>query len=147
MPKKHLFITLSPSELTALEDFIRKMGLQHKYRTRLRGNAIWESSQHHKTVEQIAKFLNKSNRTIYSWLRRYKEKGIDGLKDDDSKLTPEQISRMMEISHRSKPIRYGKERKIRWSYRKIVRWVKEQWSITISHERIRQIIRRKLLGN
>ncbi|MBI5779259.1 MAG: helix-turn-helix domain-containing protein [Planctomycetes bacterium] len=146
MPKKHLFITLSPSELIALEDFMRLMAFQHKYRARLRGNAIWMSSQQHKTVEQIAKSLNKSKRTIYSWFKQYMEKRIDGLKDDDSKLTPEQISRMMEISYRSKPLKHGRERKIRWSYRKIAKWVKEQWGITISHERLRQIIRKRLLN-
>ena len=146
MPKKHLFIKLSPSELTALDDFMQQMILRHKFRVRLRGNAIWMSSEQHKTVEQIARLLHKSKRSVYSWLKRYKEKGIDGLKDDDSKLTREQISRMMEISHRSKPIRRGWERKIRWSYRRIAGWVKEQWGITISHERLRQIIRETILG-
>ena len=146
MPKKHLFITLSPAELTALEDFMKQMSIRHNFRARLRGNAVWMSSEQHKTVEQISRFLNKSTRTVYSWLKQYQEKGLDGLKDNDGKLTPEQISRMMEISYRSKPLKHGRERKMRWSYRRIAQWVKAQWGITISHERLRQVIRKKLLN-
>ena len=145
MPRNHLNIKLNQSELNRLQNFLSEMARKKKWHTRLRGNVLWQSFKQDLTVEQIARNLNRSTRTIYSWLRHYKEKGIAGLynKPRARRLTPEQIDQIMQVGHRAT----ANDFKIQWSYRKIADWVKDNLGITISPERIRQIIRRKLLDD
>ncbi|MFH1231964.1 MAG: helix-turn-helix domain-containing protein [Planctomycetota bacterium] len=150
MPRKPIFISLSPQELERLRNFMAKMVRRRNVRASQRVNALWASSEQHWTVEKIAKWLNRSPHTIYRWFRRYQKKGIDGLYDTPAtknKLTDEQISQILVMSHRLKRPRDGKEALMRWSYQKIARWIKEQWDINISDEGVRKIIRKKILGD
>jgi len=149
MPKKRLSLSLTEVQLKELQEFSSEMARKKNLRARLRGNAVWWSHQG-KTVEQIAGELGRSTRTIYGWLNRYQQKGIAGLYDRPrpiKKLTPEQIGQLLDVSNWTRECRDVKERRMRWSYRRIARWVSRQWNIRISHERVRQIIRRRLLGD
>ncbi|MFH1232235.1 MAG: helix-turn-helix domain-containing protein [Planctomycetota bacterium] len=148
MTKRPKFINLSPSEVETLKRFMKDIAIQNKSRPRLRGNALWYSSQKHWTVKHIAESLGCSEETIYHCFKRYKENGIEGLYDSDRplKLTLEQIKQVIQVSGLDKVYRDKKERRqFRWSYRKIAKWVKDNLGIAISHESIRQIIQKKYL--
>jgi transposase len=164
MSRRPIFISLSPQELDRLRNFMAKMARRRNVRASQRVNALWASSEQHWTVKKIAKWLNRSPHTIYRWFKHYQEKGIDGLYDTPatkSKLTDDQISQILSISHRSpqrapevsrrgvpvKRPRDEKEARMRWSYQKIAFWIKEQWDINISDEGVRKIIRKKILGD
>ena len=150
MSRRPIFISLNPTELDKLRNFMAKMVRRKNVRASQRVNALWASSEQHWTVQKIAKWLNRSPHTIYRWFRHYQKKGIDGLYDTPatkSKLTDEQISQILSISHRLKRPRDGKEAQMRWSYQKIALWIKEQWGINISDEGVRKIIRKKIFGD
>jgi transposase len=118
---------------------------------RKRGQAVYLSHEG-KRVTQIARELECSKNSVYSWLKAYQEEGITGLEEPthSSKLTPEQLNQVMEISHRLNPIqpetRGAKIKRIqsRWSFRKMAQWIKDNWNIKISHERLRQMVRQSL---
>jgi len=143
MSRRHIFIKLSEAELKELQEFASEMARKKKLNTRRRANALAWSFQPGLTVEQIAKSLNRTPRTIYNWFKRFKEKGIVGLynKHRPSKLTNAQIIEMMRISHWI--YTDDKSYKMRWSFQKIAGWVKGKWGVKLSAERIRQIIRQK----
>ena len=149
MSRRRIFIKLSPSELKDLEEVMRNLAHERKYRARFRGNVLWESSEQHLSVKQLAKHYKVTERTIYRWFERFKENGIQGVLDKAKsfRMTPEQVEEIIKVSSWDKLYRDENERRrFRWSYRRIAQWVKEQWGITISHERLRQVIRKKLLN-
>ena len=109
------------------------------------------------TVKEIAGYMVKSERSVYKWLKRYREKGINGITPRvyPTKLTEEQITQLLKVSHYSGPWKsrkeYRKEYEKRWSFRRMAKWVKDNWNIKISDERVRQIVyktigRRKIRG-
>jgi len=150
MSRRNAFIGLSEAESSALGDFMRSCARHGKLRARKRAQAVYLSAQG-RNVPRIAQELECSPDAVYDWLKRYREKGLDGLAEPTftHKLTGQQIEQLMEISHwniivsrRSKKPEIAESHK-RWTFRKIARWVKDNWGIKISHERIRQIIQQK----
>jgi transposase len=129
MPRRPIFISLSPLELDKLRNFMAKMVRRKNVRASQRVNALWASSEQYWTVQKIARWLNQFLHTIYCWFRHYQEKGIDGLYDTSatkSKLTGGQIIRILEVSNRITLPRDEKEAWMSWSYQKIADWIKEQ---------------------
>jgi transposase len=147
MSREVRFIVLNRQELKALNDFLSRCTSKSKWRTRKRGQAIY-FSHNTKTPPQIARELNCSLWSVYSWLKRYREKGLAGISEPakQSKLTDAQVRHLIEISHHSKIFASGKSKELqeRWSFRKMAKWVKDNWGINLSHERIRQIVHNKL---
>ncbi|MBI4712423.1 MAG: helix-turn-helix domain-containing protein [Planctomycetes bacterium] len=143
MSRRHIFIKLNESELKELQEFASEMAREKKLNTRRRANALAWSFQQGWSVQQIARDLNRTPRTIYNWFKRYKQKGIAGLYDKPrpAKLTNVQIIEMMRTNHWI--YTDDKTYQMRWSFQKMAKWVKEKWGIELSAERIRQIIRRK----
>lgn len=147
MAKRYLFLHLDRSELASLQWFISRMTIQKKWFERSRGQAVWFSHQK-MTVSQIALRVRVSERSVYKWLHAYQTNGLTGISTRAYRrlLTDEQIKQLMAISHWANVLRDPKELWQRWSFRKMARWVKDNFGIQISHERIRQIINLKLRG-
>ena len=147
MPRRRILLGLDPDELKALTDFMNRSAREQKWRARLRGNAVYLSYQG-RIIPEIAQELKCSTQAVYTWLRRFREKGVAGLSDPSRpiKLTPEQIKQLVEVSHWSK-IRdkaKRKEYRMRWSFRQMAQWIRDEWNINLSAERVRQIVRQKL---
>lgn len=147
MTKQSLFVRLDRAECSRLTFFMNKMVLRGNRRVRLRGKAVWLSHRFRK-VNQIAEELGCSTRSVYTWLRRYREKGLAGLSEPvkPTKLTPEQINQILEIGHWLTAVRSKKYVRT-WSYQKMAEWIRDQWHITISAERVRQIVAKKFGGD
>jgi len=147
MPKRPFSLKLDRSEIAKLHDFMSKMARKENFRARRRGSAVWWSHQNRR-VKEIARTLGCSTRSVYQWLRRFREKGIAGLLDPSRpvKLTPEQIKQLLEASHWSAlgNKKRRQEYRMRWSFRQMAQWIKDQWDIKLSPERVRRIVRQKL---
>lgn len=147
MSRKPFLLGLDQEELKALKDFMNRCACQGKWRVRLRGNAVYLSHQG-KTIPQIVQSLKCSTKSVYTWLRRFRKKGIAGLSDlpHPVKLTPQQVNQLIGISHWSAlgNKKRRKEYRMRWSFRKMAQWIKDQWGIKLSRERVRQIVWQKL---
>lgn len=59
--------------------------------TRDRAKAILLSAQR-KNVKELAGIFNKTTRTIYSWIDRWENNGINGLEDKDRSGAPSQLT-------------------------------------------------------
>jgi len=70
---------------------------ENKGHERKRGLAIL-MSVNQTTVNQIAEKLKKNPDTIYDWLIKYTEKGIEGLKDRPKSGRPRKLKKEDEIS-------------------------------------------------
>lgn len=123
---------------------MNRMTLKGNHRVKLRAQAVW-LSHHFRKVDQIAQELNRSTRSVYAWLKAYRAKELAGLSEPPRpvKLTPEQVKKILEVGQYLAAARSRKYLPT-WSYQKTANWVREQWQITISAERIRQIIVRLL---
>ena len=102
MPRRHLFLYLDKSELATLQNFMTRMAIKGKRRASLHGNAILLSHQK-RSIPEIAYTLGKSENSIRTWLKLYREKGINGIAPFKypTKLTDEQIKELMSVSHYS----------------------------------------------
>lgn len=147
MPKRPFFLKLDRSEIAKLHDFMSRMAGKRNWRARRRGSAVWWSHQSRR-VREIAQTLSCSTRSVYTWLNRFREKGIAGLSDPPRpvKLKPDQVNQLVEVSHWSAlgNKKRREEYRMRWSFHKITRWIKDQWGINLSPERVRQIVWQKL---
>ena len=147
MSQRILVVKLTRPELYTISSFISEMSVKAKRRARIRGQIVWFSHQN-KTPEYIAQYLNCSVFTVYKWLNIYREKGIAGLsgKSRKIKITEKMLDEIMSLSHWKDSILNDKEYRQRWSFRKISKWIKDTWHISISHEQVRKIIQQKLKG-
>ncbi|MBI4834554.1 MAG: helix-turn-helix domain-containing protein [Planctomycetes bacterium] len=145
MAQRCLFIKLSREELFALNKFISDMAVKSKFRARLRGQVAWLSHQN-RTPEYIARYFHCPIKSVYKWLRLYRRKGLDGLRYNarKPKLSAEEIAKAMAVSHWADSTNNDKEYRARWTFRRIAGWIKENTGTAISHERIRQIIYKRL---
>jgi transposase len=141
MSRHNLFLDLSLSELATLQHFGKRMASQGNFRAYSRGSAILLSHQR-KTVKEIASCLGKSGNSVYQWLKLYRQKGIDGIapRNYPTKLTAEQVKELLKVSHHEGPFKNIKEYQKRWPFRRMAKWVEDNWNIKISYERIRQIV-------
>ncbi|MBI4835323.1 MAG: helix-turn-helix domain-containing protein [Planctomycetes bacterium] len=145
MGRKLAFVILSDDELKELKELMRDLALKKKFRMRLRCNALFMSNQC-KTVRQISHELNRSTRTVYQWLKRYRQKGIAGImpRDYSRKLNREQLHELLKESLWYLVGAHTKEFHKRWTFREMSEWVYKRWDITLSPNRMRQIVREAL---
>ena len=106
-------------------------------------------AQQKRTVKEIALSLGKSESNVYKWLKRYREKGINGIitpRTYPTKLTEEQVTQLLKVGLYSVAWKNRKEYEKRWPFSRMAKYVKDNWNIEISDERIRQIVRQKRMG-
>jgi transposase len=144
MSQRYLLIPLSRTELFAIKTFISDMAAKRNNRARIRGQIVWLSHQNY-IPERIAEYLKCPLYSVYHWLRVYRRKGIKGLYDKPrpTKLTQAQMEQIFRISRWQNPVNNPGDARLRWTFRKIAQWVKDNFKISISHERIRQIIKNR----
>jgi transposase len=148
MPRPPVFIKLTPARVRKLKKLLKETARKSKLRERRRANAVWISSDQRWTIKQIAEFLGCSRISVYQWFKRFRQKGVAGLARPPrkTKLTPQQIDKILEVSLWKWAYKDKTATKMKWSFRKIAAWVKNEWGIKISHVSIRRIIRQRLLG-
>lgn len=149
MSRSHFHLKpLSEQATKDLASFMGQTARQRQVRVRKRGSAVHWSARG-LTVQQISRNLGVTEQSVWRWLHNFQRSGVNGLLDPvpRSALTPDQmveITRLRFPMHKSK--RTGKlrvqENKI--SYRKIAAWIKSKWGVSLSYERVRQIIRKNL---
>jgi len=153
MARRPILIGLERSETNQLVEFLHQCAHKGNVRMRKRGQAIYLSHEC-KRVTEIARQLECSKNAVYRWLKQYREKGIAGLEEPthSNKLTIEQLDKVMEVSHWGKHPAGQKESsgaminriQSRWSFSKMAQWIKDNWNIQISSERLRQMVLRRL---
>ena len=74
-------IKITEQEEKELESIIKK---DERYRVRNRANAILYKCKAY-AVEDIAKLLNVRPQTVYLWLRKYEQEGLESLYDKEGK--------------------------------------------------------------
>jgi len=143
MPGRPIFVKLSPNALRELNQFMYDCSIEGKLQARSRASAVFLANAG-MTVAEIAHEIKATPQSVYKWLRCYREKGISGLASvfHYIKLTPEQMTEVLETSHW---ITKGDKRKIReyesrWAFRKIADWINERWGVKLSHEGVRKMI-------
>ena len=130
---------LSPAGRSTLEAFLQQTARKSQVRLRKRGNAIWLASQG-QTVQKISRVLGVSERSIWNWLHNYQQKGMAGIMDQPvrHKLTQEQIGQLIKLRYPFLPKNYREDKS--WSYRRLSEWVRENWQVVISSQRLVQIM-------
>jgi transposase len=148
MARHNIFLDLNQSEIATLQHFMKRMSVHGNFRVHRRGSAILLSHQK-KTVKEIASCIGKSENSVYLWLKRYREKGINGIAPRiyPTKLTEEQVTELLKVGHYHSPWKNLKEYEKRWSFRRMAKWVKDNWNIEISYVRIREIVRERMKIN
>lgn len=149
MSRSHFHLEpLSEQASKALASFMGQTARQRQVRVRKRGNAVYWSARG-LTVQEISRDLGVTEQSVWRWLHNFQRLGVTGLLDPPPRgvLTPDQVAEITRLKfpmHQSK--RTGKlrvqENKI--SYRQITAWIKSRWGVALSHERVRQIIRKNL---
>lgn len=150
MGRKHFHLKpLSPQESDALKSFMHQTAIKRRMRIRRRGSAVLNSTQGW-TIQQISQNWSVSERTVRNWLHRFQQRGVKGLYDDRvhrGRLTRPQVDQVFQLKHSIvKSKRTGKLniQQNKMSYRKIAEWIKSKWDISLSHVRVRQIIKNRL---
>jgi len=140
---------LTGEDKAQIRSFIKDAIKLSKRRYVKRGKAILLANQG-KTIKQISTELDVCAQSVWNWLTKYRESGLDGLNDLEhpphppGRLNPEQIDKIVTMRYPGYPKRVKKYDRA-WSFRKMSRWIKEEWGVTLSYERIRQILNKKLL--
>jgi hypothetical protein len=76
MPYPHKYITLTPEEREKIKKELYRFLMARKYKKRKPLQALWLSNEK-KTLSSIAKYLEKSNRTVRRWFYRYQKEGLE----------------------------------------------------------------------
>ncbi|MBI4835382.1 MAG: helix-turn-helix domain-containing protein [Planctomycetes bacterium] len=145
MAKKCRFIRLERKQREELNAFIGVLVAKQSLSSLRRVQAVMLSDAG-KMPSEIARTLGACEASVYRWLLGYRKFGPAGLagRVQPGKLTPEQIDKLLGISGR-RPVQDGKAGKKPWSFRKISRWAKSNWNVSISAVRLRQIILKRIL--
>lgn len=148
MGRKHFhLVPLSPQEFDALKSFMHQTALKRQPRIRRRGSAVLNSTQGW-TIQQISQNFGVAERSVRRWLHKYQRYGVDGLSHQPHIiLAPAQVTKIFLLKYSVvKSKRTGKLdiQKNKMSYRKIAEWIKSKWNISLSHVRVRQIIKKRL---
>jgi transposase len=146
MAKDYRFLKLDPTQVSGLIAFREQMIIKMDQPGFTRAQAVYLSHQGW-TVPEIAGQLKHSECSVYRWLGSYQKFGLDGLvpKSRPGKLSSEQVNQIIKISGRENAFKRKKDLHKVWSSRKIAQWIKDNWNIKISHKRIWQIFRKKMI--
>lgn len=141
MGKSHVFVRLTPAQAKALKAFLKKPPGE---RARRRAQAIWFSSRG-QPVQEIARLLSVSERSVRSWFAAWRQEGLDGLRDKpipgrSSSLSPGQTDGMVEVTRQS-PASVGLEGHT-WNCRLLSEWVDDTFHVRLSDEWVRRLMLR-----
>jgi transposase len=133
-------IQLSKKEEAAVEGLVRSG--THGERRRAQGILFWQRGQ---TQAEAAKLLGVEERSMRKWARRFRERGVEGLRRkrrcyERPKMSDEREKRLIEVVRQS-PESVGMEGN-GWNCRMLSRWFADTFSVRLSDEWIRQTLLR-----
>lgn len=99
-----------------------------------RYQAVYLSLQGYKQKE-IAQITGRTTKSIYHYMKAYKEKGIDGLAMGHSpgaprKLTPEQEQKLVETVAYKQPVDVGFPARYNWTLALVKQLIENSWGKT-----------------
>lgn len=123
---------LTNDERVGLESLLRHEGYGGPVSVRAR-IVLWWADGH--SAQEIARMADTTRPTVYKWIARYKQHGIDGLNDLVSSAQPPEVptevrARILALSRQSPPEKTGLSH---WTSRAMARYLKQEQGISVSH--------------
>jgi transposase len=129
--------TMSIMELTSedrvgLESVLRREGYDGSVSARAQ-IVLWRAEGH--SAPEIARMAGTTKPTVYKWIARYEQYGVDGLNDRVSTGRPPEISaevraRILALTRQSPPEKTGLSH---WSSREMAHYLQQEMGISVSH--------------
>jgi len=125
-------MNLADEDRVVLESLIRRDGYDGSVSARAR-IVLWRAEGH--SAPKIARMARTTKPTVYKWIARYEQYGVDGLSDRFSTGRPPEISaevraRILAVTRQSPPEKTGLSH---WSSREMARYLKQEMGISVSH--------------
>jgi transposase len=127
-----LAVKLTDKDRVGLESLLRREGYDGSVSARAQ-IMLWRAEGH--SVPEIARMAGTTTPTVYKWIARYEQHGIDGLSDRLSTGRPLEVSaevraRILALARQSPPEKTGLSH---WSSREMARYLKRDMGISVSH--------------
>jgi len=139
---------MRPTDLTRREkQTLKRMSSEPEYseRVALRAQMILLHHRKH-TVSFIAEELNTSRGTVSLWIRRFQERGLDGLQDEERSgrppIYPEECVKALFDVIKVSPRKLGLP-KSRWSVRSLESYLNTTMGYSIKRSRIHMLLRER----
>ena len=125
-------MNLTVEDRVDLESLLRPEGYDGSVSARAQ-IVLWRAEGH--SAPEIARMAHTTKPTVYKWITRYEQEGIDGLTDRVSTGRPPEISaevraRILALTRQSPPEETGLSH---WSSREMARYLKQRMGICVSH--------------
>ncbi|MGH3938168.1 MAG: IS630 family transposase, partial [Pseudonocardiaceae bacterium] len=125
-------MVLTDKDRIGLESLLREDGYDGSVSARAQ-IVLWRADGY--SAQVIAEMAGTTKPTVYKWVTRYEELGLDGPVDRKSTGRPREVSgrvraRILALTRRSPPGRTGLSH---WSSRATVRYLKREEKIVVSH--------------
>lgn len=93
---------------------------------------------------EVARRLDEPVRTVQSWVRRFLDEGLPGLREAERSGRPRRLSNAqydeLEIVLRSTPSKYGLEGNL-WDGKTLSTFIRKQWSLDLGVRQCQRIFR------
>jgi transposase len=127
-----LGVKLTCEDRVGLESLLRREGYDGSASARAQ-IVLWRAEGH--SVPGIARMAGTTRPTVYKWIARCEQHGIDGLSDRVSTGRPPEVSgevraKILALTRQSPPENSGLSH---WSSREMARYLKREMGICISH--------------
>jgi transposase len=125
-------MNLTDEDRIDLESLLRREGYDGSVSTRAQ-IVLWRADGH--SVPKIALMAGTTKPTVYKWLTRYEQYGVEGLSNRVSSGRPPEVSadvraRILALTRQSLPEKTGLSH---WSSREMARYLKKEMGISVSH--------------
>ncbi len=123
---------LTDEDRAGLESLLRREGYDGSVSARAR-IVLWRAAGN--SAPEIARMAGTTKPTVYKWIARYEEYGVEGLRDWVSTGRPPEIlaetrARILALTRCSPPEKTGLSH---WSSREMARYLKREEGISVSH--------------
>jgi transposase len=125
-------MNLTDEDRAGLESLLHRDGYDGSVAARAQ-IVLWRAAGY--SAPEIARMADTTKPTVYKWIARYEQYGVDGLSDWVSTGRPPEISaevrgRILALSRQSPPEATGLSH---WSSREMARYLKREEGISVSH--------------
>lgn len=128
-------------QLSALRDVYRHTRV---VRLRTRAQMLLLAIEQHLSAASIAVIVREDDETVRRWLKRWMEKGIEGLWDRDGGGAPAKMTKAYEegllACVRLRPRALGQSFSL-WTLRRLSEYMAQQTGIKLSYESVRQVLK------
>jgi transposase len=133
-------MNLTNEDRVGLESLLRRDGYDGSVSARAQ-IVLWRAEGH--SAPEIARMAGTTKPTVYKWIARFEEYGVEGLSDWVSTGRPREISaetrgRILALSRQSPPEETGLSH---WSSREMARYLKRAEGISVSHTFVSELWR------